>query len=401
MANLKDHREIGKELDLFFFDEISPGSVFWLPKGMVIFKELEKLIRSVIDNRGYQEISTPIIVKSDLFKKSGHWEFFKENMFNFKVDKESYSIKPMNCPESTIVYNFRIRSYKDLPLRFSEFGRLHRNERSGTLNGMFRVRQMVMDDAHIFCRMDQIQSEITEMLDITLDLYKKLNLPITFGLATKPEKAMGDKKTWNDAENQLSEAMKSHGIDYKVLAGEGAFYGPKIHIDFQDSLGRVWTMATIQVDFQMPESLDLSYVNEEGKPTKPVMIHRAILGSFERFVGIITELYQGVFPLWLSPVQVVIIPVTDRSTKYSKKVLEQLLREGIRANLDSRSETMQARIRDAEIQKIPYIIVVGDKEEKARTITVRTRGQKDIKDEKLDNFTKRLVESVQKRTTDV
>src|SRR3990167_5641479 len=232
---LKDHREIGRELELFFFDETSPGSCYWLPKGMVIFKQLEKFIRDTVDNRGYEEISTPIIVKSELFKKSGHWEFFRDNMFNFKVDNEDYSIKPMNCPESAIAYSFKTRSYKDLPIRFSELGRLHRNERSGTLNGMFRVRQMVMDDAHVFCTNDQIQAEITQMLDITLDLYKKLGLPITFGLATRPKKAMGTKETWQDAQNQLSSALKSHNITYQILEGEGAFYGPKIHIDFKDS----------------------------------------------------------------------------------------------------------------------------------------------------------------------
>src|SRR3989344_2509949 len=294
-TTLKDHRELGRELELFFFDEISPGSAFWLPKGMIIFKELEKLVRSVIDNRGYQETSTPIIVKSELFKKSGHWEFFKENMFNFKLEKEEYSIKPMNCPESTLVYSFKIRSYKDLPLRFSEFGRLHRNERSGTLNGMFRVRQFVMDDAHVFCRIDQTQEEITEMLDITLDLYKKLNLPVTFGLATRPKKAMGDKKSWQEAEKQLAKALESHEIDYKILKGEGTFYGPKIHIDFKDHLGRIWTMATIQVDFHMPKSLELRYVDKNGENKTPVMIHRAVLGTLERFVGILTEIYQGAF----------------------------------------------------------------------------------------------------------
>ena len=375
---LKDHREIGRELELFYFDELSPGSVFWLPKGMVIFKELEKFIRTTIDKRGYEEISTPIIAKTILFKKSGHWEFFKDNMFNFKIDNEDYSIKPMNCPESTLVYSFKIRSYKDLPLRFSEFGRLHRNERSGTLNGMFRVRQFVMDDAHVFCRIDQTQEEITEMLDITLDLYKKLNLPVTFGLATRPKKAMGDKKSWQEAEKQLAKALESHEIDYKILKGEGTFYGPKIHIDFKDHLGRIWTMATIQVDFHMPKSLELRYVDKNGENKTPVMIHRAVLGTLERFVGILTEIYQGAFPVWLSPVQAIILPLSDKFTTYAQKVAGDLKLAAIRVEVDVRNETLQAKIRDATLQKIPYILIVGAKEIESGKVAVRTRQEEDL-----------------------
>ncbi len=395
---MKDHRELGRELELFFFDELSPGSAFWLPRGMIIFKELEKFIRSVIDNRGYQEISTPIIVKSELFKKSGHWEFFKENMFNFKVDNEDYSIKPMNCPEATIVYSHKTRSYKDLPLRLSEFGRLHRNERSGTLNGMFRVRQMVMDDAHVFCCMDQIQEEITEMLDITLDLYKKLSLPITFGLATRPAKAMGDKKTWDEAEDQLEKALKAHKIDFQTLEGEGAFYGPKIHIDFKDNLDRVWTMATIQVDFHIPERMKLTYIDEDGQEKQPVMVHRAILGSFERFIGIITELYQGAFPLWLSPVQVAILPISDKFIAYAQKVAEDLRSADIRAEVDERNERLQAKIRDASLAKVPYILVAGAKEEEAKKVAVRTRDGKDLGATSLDEFKEKVLDDIAKKT---
>ncbi len=390
----KDHREIGRELELFFFDEYSPGSAFWLPNGMIIFRELEKFIRETIDNRGYQEISTPIIVKNEVFKKSGHWEFFKDSMFNFKVDKEDYSLKPMNCPESTIVYSFKTRSYKDLPLRFSEFGRLHRNERSGTLNGMFRVRQMVMDDAHVFCRMDQIQEEITEMLDITLNLYNQLKLPITFGLATRPTKAMGEKKTWIEAEDQLSKALKSHKIDFVILKGEGAFYGPKIHIDYKDHLGRVWTMATIQVDFQIPQGMDLNYIDEKGKNQRPVMIHRAILGSFERFIGIITELYQGALPTWLSPQQAIILPITDKNIPYAKKVEEALKKENIRVAIDMRNETLQAKIRDAAVAKVPYMAVIGGKEEESQKVALRTRSQEKQEIISIDEFKNKITESI-------
>ncbi len=394
---MKDHREIGRELELFFFDELSPGSAFWLPKGMIIFKELEKIIRETIDNRGYQEISTPIIIKSELFKKSGHWDFFKENMFNFKVDEEDYSLKPMNCPEATIVYSHKTRSYKDLPLRLSEFGRLHRNERSGTLNGMFRVRQMVMDDAHVFCAMDQIQKEITEMLDITVDLYKKLSLPITFGLATRPAKAMGEKKTWDEAEKQLAKALDAHKIKYQILKGEGAFYGPKIHIDFKDNLDRVWTMATIQVDFQIPEKMKLVYIDEDGQEKRPVMVHRAILGSFERFVGIISELYQGAFPAWLSPVQTIILPISDKFTAYAQKVASNLKSADIRAEVDERNETLQAKIRDASMQKIPYILVVGSKEEETEKVAVRTRDGKNLGVLTLSDFKKKILEDIAKK----
>lgn len=395
---LKDHKEIGRDLELFIFDQTSPGSAFWLPKGMVIFKELEKFIRETIDNRGYQEISTPIIVKSELFKKSGHWQFFKDNMFNFRVDNENYSIKPMNCPESTIVFAAKTRSYKDLPLRFSEFGRLHRNERSGTLNGMFRVRQMVMDDAHVFCRQDQIQAEITEMLDITEKLYKKLNLPVTFGLATRPAKAMGDKKTYEQAEKQLAQALKSHKINYSQLKGEGAFYGPKIHIDFKDFLERTWTLATIQVDFLMPEALNISFVAQNGKHERPVMIHRAILGSFERFIGIMAEEYQGSFPVWLSPVQAIVLPISDKNLAYANKVKDKLKEQNIRIEVDTRNETLQAKIRDATLTKIPYIIVVGSKEENLSKVAPRTRDGEDLGQMTIDVFIDKITKEIENKT---
>ncbi|OGD88574.1 threonine--tRNA ligase [Candidatus Curtissbacteria bacterium RIFCSPLOWO2_02_FULL_40_13b] len=393
-GKLKDHREIGRELELFFFDEISPGSAFWLPKGMIIFKELEKLIRSVIDNRGYQETSTPIIVKSKLFKKSGHWEYFKNNMFNFKVEREEYSIKPMNCPESTVIFASKTRSYKDLPLRLSEFGRLHRNERSGTLNGMFRVRQFVMDDAHVFCRPDQIQSEIAQMLDITLELYQKLQLPVAFGLATRPEKAMGSKESWNKAEQQLADALKSHKIDYKILKGEGTFYGPKIHIDFKDFLNRLWTMATIQIDFQIPQRMGLEYIDKDGKAQRPVMIHRAILGTLERFVGIITEQYQGAFPIWLSPIQVIVLPLSDKFTGYAQKVADDLKLAAIRVEVDERNETLQAKIRNAALQKIPYVLVVGAREKETGTVSVRTRDGKDLGQMNLEKFIEKIKSDI-------
>ncbi|MBI3283034.1 threonine--tRNA ligase, partial [Candidatus Curtissbacteria bacterium] len=325
------------------------------------------------------------------------FEFFKDYMFNFKVDNEEYSIKPMNCPESTLIFSTKTRSYKDLPLRFSEFGRLHRNERSGTLNGMFRVRQMVMDDAHVFCRPDQIQDEITEMLNITLDLYQKLHLPVSFGLATRPPKALGDKKTYEEAESQLAKALKSHKINFQILKGEGAFYGPKIHIDFKDSLRRTWTMATIQVDFLMPKSLDISYISQEGSAITPVMIHRAILGSFERFVGIMAEHLQGAFPVWLSPVQAIILPLSDKFIDYAKEIEKELKSAQIRVEVDTRNETLQAKIRDATLQKIPYLLVVGGKEEKAKSVAVRTRESKDLGEITIEEFKNKIIKEIENK----
>ncbi len=395
LSKFKDHREIGRELELFLFDESSPGCVYWLPKGMVIFKTLEKFIRDILDKSGYEEISTPIIVKSDFFKKSGHWQFFKENMFNFKVEGESWSLKPMNCPEATVVYKFKTRSYRDLPLRFSEIGRLHRNELTGTLNGLFRTRQFVMDDAHIFCRIDQIQEEIAHILDIIITFYKNLNLPVTFGLATKPQKALGREADWQTAEEQLAQALHSHQIKFDTLKGEGAFYGPKIHVDFRDSLNRTWTMATIQVDFQIPERMDLVYVNEQGQGQRPVMIHRAILGTFERFIGILTEIYQGAFPTWLSPVQVIILPISEKYTNFAVQVNNLLVAAGLRCETDNRNETLSAKIRTATIQKIPYLLVIGEREAKEKKVAVRTREGKDLGCQSVDEFIKMISSEIE------
>src|SRR3989338_4509612 len=281
MSEHKDHRDIGRELDLFSFHEVAPGAPFWHHKGMVIFKELEKFIRELQSQNDYQEISTPIMVKEELFKKSGHLENYKENMFQIIVGEENtvpqtFYLKPMNCPESVLVYQTKIRSYRDLPLRLAELGRLHRNELSGVLGGLFRVRQFTMDDAHIYCRQDQIKSEFTSILKMTEEFYKKLGLPVSYGLATRPEKAMGDKKLWDEAEIILKEALKDTGLKYQILKGEGAFYGPKIHFDIKDSLGRTWTLATAQLDFQIPERFELEYIDEKHKPQRPAIIHRAI-----------------------------------------------------------------------------------------------------------------------------
>lgn len=384
--NLKDHKQLGQELELFFTDEIAPGAPFWLPKGMIIFKELEKYIRELTEKAGYQETSTPIMVKSELFKQSGHWEKFGEhNMYNLQLSDEeddskpvSYSLKPMNCPESTILYRFRPRSYRELPLRLSEIGRLHRREKSGEVNGLLRVRQLTMDDAHIYATEDQIFDEVSAILDMMISFYKMFGFEYEFRLATRPEIRAGSDENWDKAEKALADAIKRKGIKAGDKMGDGAFYGPKIDVHIKDSQGREWQLATVQLDFHQPEAFKLEYTDEKGGKQRPVMIHRAIFGSFERFIAILTEQYQGSFPTWLAPIQVQIIPITDRNLKYAQNVLEQLKDSNIRVQIDTRAEKMQAKIRDAQINKIPYMLIVGDREEKEKKIAVRTRDEKDL-----------------------
>lgn len=392
---LKDHRQIGQELDLFSFHEIAPGAVLWHPKGWIIYGVLQEFIREKLSSL-YREISTPVLVKSDLFKESGHWEFYKENMFNFEVDKETYSLKPMNCPEASLIFRSKTRSYQDLPIRFSEFGVLNRNELSGVLGGLFRVRQFIIDDAHHFIRPDQIQEEIHKLLLLVEEFYSSFDFKPHFYFATKPDKAMGDSKLWQEAEKDLEKALKDAKVKYELKPKDGAFYGPKIDIHIKDSQKRDWQLATIQLDFQIPERMNLEYVDKNGKAKRPVIIHRAILGSLERFIGILTEHYQGAFPLWLSPVQVVIIPITDKQVSYSKKILNELRENGIRAGLDDRSETMQAKIRDATLQKVPYMIIIGDKEIEDSILSVRNRSGK-VNKVTLSVFLQNLKDEVDKK----
>jgi len=371
----RDHRELGQLLDLFSFHEVAPGAPFWHPKGMIIFRELEKYIREELDKMGYQEISTPIMVKKELFEQSGHWEHFRENMFWFANpadEKEVLTLKPMNCPESTFVYNSKIRSYKDLPLRLSEIGRLHRNERSGTLGGLLRVRQITMDDAHIYCRPDQIQHEIKLILGLIKKFYGSLGFKMEYDLSTKPDKSLGDVKIWKKAETALSLALKSERLKFNRKPKEGAFYGPKIDIEIEDSQSRKWQVATVQLDLVMlPKQFDVSYIDEKGKQQKPIVIHRAIFGSFERFIGILLEHTNGALPLWLSPVQAVVINVGAEHREYAKKIYELLKSKNIRAEEKTDNETVGKRIRNAEIQKIPYVLVVGEKEMANKTVNVR------------------------------
>lgn len=401
---LKDHREIGRELDLFSFHDVAPGAVFWHPKGWTIYRTLLEFIREKIEADGYQEISTPVMVKNQLFKQSGHWEHFGENIFNLTVDKEGYSLKPMNCPEATLVFSSRTRSYHDLPLKLSEFGILHRSELSGVLGGLFRVRQFNIDDAHLFVRPDQILEEIQKLINLVRELYSSLKFEPHFYLSTKPDKAMGDPKLWQEAEKDLEKALKETKVKYDIKPKDGAFYGPKIDIHINDSQGRDWQLATIQLDFQIPERMKLEYIDKDGKAKRPIMIHRAIFGSFERFIGILLEHYQGSLPLWLSPVQAVILPIADRHLEGAQNVAQTLKNEGLRIEVDARSQTLQAKIRDATLQKEPYMCIIGDKEIANsklqianRTISVRTREGKDLGQMNVSDLIKQLKEEIDKK----
>jgi threonyl-tRNA synthetase len=400
-AKKRDHRRLGKELELFVFHDIAPGAPFWLPKGMVIFRELEKFIREELDKRGYEEISTPILVKKDLWERSGHWEHYKENMFVLEVENEIYSLKPMNCPESTYVYKMKTRSYKDLPLRLAEIGRLHRNEISGALGGMFRVRQITMDDAHIYCRPDQILNEINELIDFVNYVYKIFKFEPAYYLSTKPDNAMGDPALWEQAENALKMALEQNGIKYGLKEKEGAFYGPKIDVQIKDALGRDWQVATIQLDFVMlPERFDLTYIDADGQPKRPVAIHRAIFGSFERFVGILTEHFAGNFPVWLAPVQVTVLPITDAQNDYAVEIYQKLKEMKIRAEVDLRNEKITYKIREAETKKIPYMLVIGEREKTNRNVSVRRHGKGDLGVFDLESFIARIKFEIETKSVD-
>lgn len=384
---LRDHRDIGQALDLFSFHDVAPGAVFWHGNGMIIWRELEAYMRRKLDARGYEEVSTPIMVKKDLFERSGHWDHYRKNMFTVEVENETYALKPMNCPEGALIYSSRIRSYRDLPLRFSEItDRIHRNELSGTLGGLVRVRQMSQDDAHIYVRPDQIEEETQALMGLIEEFYANFDMPLSFNLATKPENAMGDPALWQQAEDALDAILRKSNVSYAVKEKDGAFYGPKIDINVTDSQKREWTIATIQLDFQLPERLDLSYVDEGGEKKRPVIIHRAIFGSFERFIGILLEHCQGNLPVWLSPVQAAVLTVSDKSADYANAVAQKLCAAGIRIKLNVDSDTLNKKIRDAELMKIPYILVVGSKEAESDMVNVRERATDAQKSLSIEDF---------------
>jgi len=373
-ARKRDHRKLGVALDLFSFHEVSPGSAFWHPKGQRLWRTLEGAMREMQDRRGYQEISTPIVVSKRLWEQSGHWDLYRENLFVIESEGEQFSLKPMNCPESTVIYKSRTRSYRDLPLRLSEYGRLHRNELSGTLSGLTRVRHFIQDDAHIYVRPDQIESEVDALIEEVREVYSWFGLPVELVFSTKPAKALGDPKLWEKAEAMIEAALNRSGAAWSLKPGDGAFYAPKIDILVRDALGREWQTATIQVDLAMlPERFDLEYADEAGERVRPIAIHRAIYGSLERFIGILVEHYAGAFPLWLAPEQAVIIPIADRHLDAAERGLQTLRAAGIRASIDASSNRMQNKIRVAQEQKVPLMLVVGDKEVEAAGAAARWR----------------------------
>jgi len=377
-AKKRDHRKLGRELALFEFYDVSPGAPFWLPHGWTLVRELERFVREVLDARGYQEISTPILVNKKLWEQSGHWEHFRENMFLVESEEQIFGLKPMNCPESTLVYRHALRSYRDLPLRFADMGRLHRNERSGTLTGLFRVRQFTQDDAHIYCRPDQLQDEIKELLELASDWYKTFALDPIFKLSTRPPKSMGTDEQWETAERALHDALKANGLAYDLNPGDGAFYGPKIDVDVQDALGRRWQLATVQLDFAQPDRFALEYIDTDGQPKRPVMVHRAIFGTFERFIGVLVEHYAGAFPTWLAPVQARVLPVSEKHAEYARAVHARLRAARLRAELDDRNEKLGYKIREAQLKKVPYMLVVGERESQNGTVSLRHRTGEDL-----------------------
>jgi threonyl-tRNA synthetase len=398
-AKLRDHRRLGVQLDLFSFHDVSPGSAFWHPKGQKLWRTLESAMREAQDRRGYQEISTPILVSKKLWEQSGHWAYYRDNMFLIETEEQTFSLKPMNCPESTFIYRSRVRSYRDLPLRYSEFGRLHRNERSGSLSGLTRVRHFIQDDAHVYVRPDQIGDEITAMLGEVHEAYGWFGLKPRFAFATKPDDALGDPEMWERAEGLIRSALDRASVTYTLKPKDGTFYAPKIDIYIDDALGREWQMATIQADLLMvPEGFDLHYIDENGEPQRPICIHRAILGSLERFIGILVEHFAGAFPLWVAPVQAVIIPIADRHTESAEELAGVMRARGLRVEVDASDNRMQNKIRLAQGQKVPYMVVLGDREIEARTASPRTRTGEQQPAEPWDSFADRLAEESKART---
>ena len=393
-AKRRDHRKLGKELGLFMMTEEGPGFPFFLPKGMVLKNTLLDYWRQCHKRYGYVEISTPIILNQELWHRSGHWDHYKDNMYTTVIDGEDYAIKPMNCPGGMLVYKSEPHSYRDLPLRMAELGLVHRHEMSGALHGLFRVRCFTQDDAHIFMTPDQMKDEIKNVVKLFDEIYSTFGLTYQIELSTMPEDHMGDEKDWKFAEDTLQAAINEMGKDFINNAGDGAFYGPKLDFHLADSLGRTWQCGTIQLDFQMPERFDLEYVGEDGEKHRPVMIHRALLGSIERFIGVITEHFAGAFPAWLSPVQVKLLPVTDRAMDYAKNVAAQLDSQGFRVEVDGRNEKIGKKIREATLEKIPFMLVVGDRDMEAGTVSVRTRTGEDLGAMSLADFAAKLHEIV-------
>lgn len=399
-AKKRDHRKLGAELGLYTILEEGPGFPFFLPKGMVLRNELENFWREEHAKWGYQEIKTPIMLNKSLWERSGHWDHYKENMYYTSIDDEDYCIKPMNCPGGMLVYRTQMHSYREFPIRMAELGLVHRHEMSGALHGLMRVRCFTQDDAHIFMLPSQIKEEIKNVVRLTDVLYSPFGFDYTMEISTKPEDAMGDDAIWDIATDALKEALDDMGRPYKINEGDGAFYGPKIDFQIEDSLGRTWQCGTIQLDFQMPERFDLTYIGEDGGRHRPIMIHRALFGSIERFIGIITEHFAGAFPLWIAPIQVRVMNITDAQKEYAEAVTAQLKAAGIRAEADVRNEKIGYKIREAQGQKINYMLIVGDKEMAESAVAVRKRGAGDLGAKKLDVLIPELLEEIKSKAHD-
>ncbi|HTI47607.1 MAG TPA: threonine--tRNA ligase [Casimicrobiaceae bacterium] len=397
-AEKRDHRKLGRQLDLFHMEDIAPGLVFWHPKGWSIWQQVEQYMRKAYQKNGYQEVKGPQILDRSLWEKSGHWQNFKDNMFTTESEKRDFALKPMNCPGHVMIFNADLRSYRDLPLRYGEFGACHRNEPSGALHGLMRVRGFTQDDGHIFCTEAQIQPECTAFNEQALEVYRDFGFDdVDIKIALRPEKRLGDDATWERAENALRDALRACNVQWTELPGEGAFYGPKIEYHLKDSIGRSWQCGTMQVDFQMPGRLGAEYVDHDDTRKVPVMLHRAIVGSLERFIGILIENHAGAMPLWLAPVQAAVLTITDRQKTYAEQVTAALRSAGIRAISDLRNEKITYKIREHSLQKLPYQLIVGDKEMEARTVAVRTRGGEDLGAMTLEALLARLQEEVAKR----
>ncbi len=393
-AKKRDHRKLGKELGLFALRDEAPGMPFFLPNGMILRNTLIDYWHEVHERWGYLEISTPQIMKRSLWETSGHWDHYKDNMYTTVIDGEDFAIKPMNCPGSILVYELEPHSYKELPLRYGELGRVHRHELSGALHGLFRVRCFTQDDAHILLAPDQIRDEVVRISQLFDEVYNLFKPPYTIELSTMPEDHMGTKEEWDKATKSLSDAIESIGKEYTVNEGDGAFYGPKLDFHIQDSLGRTWQCGTIQLDFQLPERFNLEYTGADGEKHCPVMIHRVVFGSVERFIGVLIEHFAGAFPLWLSPVQAVVLPIADRHADRAHEIEAELKKYGIRVKVDDRSEKIGYKIREAQLQKTPYMLVVGDKEVENGTVSVRHRGEGDIGSMELSSLCDRLADEV-------
>ncbi|MDU5323836.1 MAG: threonine--tRNA ligase [Peptoniphilus harei] len=397
-AEKRDHRKLGKELDLFSMHEEGPGFPFFHPNGMILRNNLLNWWRGVLEENGYGEILTPIILNEALWHRSGHWDHYKDNMYFTKIDEGDYAVKPMNCPGSILVYNSNNHSYRDLPIRLAEYGIVHRHELSGALHGLFRVRTFTQDDAHVYCLFSQVKDEVFKMIDLADYLYSTFGFKYSIELSTRPDDYMGELDAWNLAEKSLKEALEEKNLPYTINEGDGAFYGPKIDFHLEDAIGRTWQCGTIQLDFQLPENFDLTYVDENGERQRPVMLHRALLGSVERFMGILIEHFAGKFPLWLSPVQVEVIPVSDKFKDFAESIADKLHAAGLRVHLDGRAEKVGYKIREAQVKKINYMLVIGEKEETSGKLSVRKRNGEEVQDVDVDEFIASLKEEIKNKT---